>query len=151
MDGLREFLEAVHQQGLVARHLRGLFHVAIGRRITRTDGTPVSSGVTWRELAGLLKTLRFDKELGAEVGADPEHLSPRDRQRYWYSVIALARPDSSQSLAEAEELAAAVRKLGFVIGPRPGPLPKISPAGAPEAGKKPGRKKEEPPAPKRKK
>ncbi len=35
MDGIREFLEAVRDNGLAAGHLRGLFHVAIGRRISR--------------------------------------------------------------------------------------------------------------------
>ena len=145
MDGLRDFLEAVQQQGLAVGHLRGLFHIAIGRRIARTDGTPVSTGATWRELAALLKTLRFDKELGSEVGADPEELSPRDRQRFWYSTIALARPDSPAATAEAEELAVAVRRLGYVVGPRPGPAPRGTPA--PDAGKKPVRKKDEPPPP----
>src|SRR5438045_7752266 len=88
MDGLREFLEAVRQRGLVAGHLRGLFHIAIGRRVTRQDGTVVSAGVTWRELAGMLKALRFDKELVAEVGGDPAETAPRDRTRLWYAAIA---------------------------------------------------------------
>src|SRR5688500_16338897 len=86
MDGLREFLEAVREHGLVGGNLRGLFHVAIGRRITRPDGTVVSTGVTWRELSNLLKGLRYEKELVAEVGAEPEELSPRDRQRFWYAA-----------------------------------------------------------------
>src|SRR5947199_10377616 len=84
MDGLREFLETVRQRGLVAGNLRGLFHIAIGRRVTRADGTVVSTGLTWRELANLLKGMRYEKELVAEVGADPDELSPRDRQRFWY-------------------------------------------------------------------
>src|SRR5688500_58091 len=88
MDGLRDFLEAVRQQGLAGGLLKGLFHVAIGRRISRTDGIVVSSGVTWRELSGLLKVLRFDKGLVAEIGVDPESLAPRDRQRFWYATIA---------------------------------------------------------------
>src|SRR5262245_33950878 len=108
MDGLREFLEAVREHGLVAGNLRGLFHVAIGRRISRPDGTAVSTGVTWRELANLLKGMRFDRELVAEVGGDPEELSPRDRQRFWYTAITLARPDSPEARAQADRLAVAV-------------------------------------------
>jgi hypothetical protein len=139
MDGLREFLEAVRQHGLVAGHLRGLFHIAIGRRITRTDGTPVSAGVTWRELAALLKQLRYDKELVAEVGADPEELSPRDRQRMWYAAIALARPDGPEALAQAEALAAAVKPHGYVVGPPPSgtarPAPPPKPPGKPKKKK----------------
>jgi hypothetical protein len=122
MEGLQEFLRAVHQHGLVAGHLRGLFHIAIGRRVTRADGTLVSAGVTWRELANLLKDLKYEKELVAEVGGNPEELSPRDRLRFWYSAIALARPDSAEARAQAEALAAAVKPLGYIIGPPPGPV-----------------------------
>ena len=132
MDGLREFLEAVRHHGLVAGNLRGLFHVAIGRRVSRADGTVLSTGVTWRELANLLKGMRFDKELVAEVGADPEELSPRDRQRFWYSAITLARPDSPGARAEADRLAATVKPLGFVIGPPPTPGGKPAPPPGPE-------------------
>jgi hypothetical protein len=139
MDGLREFLEAVRQHKLVAGNLRGLFHIAIGRRIARPDGTVVSSGVTWRELAAILKTLRYEKDLVAEVGADPGELSPRDRQRFWYSAIALARPDSPEARAQADRLAAAVLPLGYVVGPPP----------APPGKKQPPAPSEPPPAPKR--
>jgi hypothetical protein len=135
MDGLREFLEAVREHGLVAGNLRGLFHVAIGRRVSRPDGTVVSAGVTWRELANLLKGLRFDKDLVAEVGGDPDELSPRDRQRFWYSAITLARPDSPEAHAQADRLAAAVKPLGYVVGPPPSPGGKPPPA--PEARPKP--------------
>lgn len=132
MDGLREFLEAVREHGLVAGNLRGLFHVAIGRRITRPDGAVVSTGVTWRELANLLKGMRFDKELVTEVGGDPEELSPRDRQRFWYTAITLARPDSPEARAQADRLAAAVMPLGFVVGPPPSAGGKPAPAPEPE-------------------
>jgi hypothetical protein len=147
MDGLREFLDAVREHGLVAGNLRGLFHVAIGRRITRLDGTVISTGVTWRELANLLKGMRFDKELVAEVGGDPEELSPRDRQRFWYSAITLSRPDSQEAQTQADRLAAAVKSLGFVIGPPPSaggrqsPTPETKPK-PPEGGaEKPKKKK----------
>jgi hypothetical protein len=142
MDGLREFLEAVRQHGLVAGNLRGLFHIAIGRRITKPDGTVVSTGLTWRELANLLKGMRYEKELVAEVGADPEELSPRDRQRFWYTAIALAKPDSPEAQAQAERLAAAVRPLGYVVGPPPSAPPPAAPEPPPAA--KPAPKKPEP-------
>lgn len=132
MDGLREFLDAVRENGLVAGNLRGLFHIAIGRRISRPDGTVVSAGVTWRELANLLKGLRFDKDLVAEVGGDPEELSPRDRQRFWYSAITLSRPDSPEAHAQADRLAVAVKPLGFVVGPPPSSGGKRAPAPQPE-------------------
>jgi hypothetical protein len=132
MDGLREFLETVRQRGLVAGNLRGLFHIAIGRRITRADGSVVSTGLTWRELANLLKGMRYEKELVAEVGADPDELSPRDRQRFWYAAIAMARPDSLEAHAQADRLAAAVKPLGYVIGPPPAATPPAAPEATPE-------------------
>jgi hypothetical protein len=119
MDGIREFLDAVRVGGHVPGRLRGLFHVAIGRKISKSDGSVVSAGVTWRELSVLLKDLRFDKELVKEIGADLDELAPRDRQRFWYSAIALAHVDSKEAFTEAEQLAVLVQPLGYVIGPPP--------------------------------
>src|SRR5262249_2452015 len=115
MDGIREFLETVRQHHLVEGHLRGLFHIAIGRRIARSDGQVLSAGVTWRQLAAVLKAIRFDKEFVAEVGADPETLAPRDRERFWYSAIALSKVDSQESRAQAEWLIARLKPIGYVI------------------------------------
>src|SRR5689334_1406868 len=135
MDGTRELLEAIRDNGLAAGRFRGVLHIAIGRKVTRPDGTVVSTGVTWRELAALLKLLRFDKELVRELGADPEVLAPRDRQRFWYSAIALGRVDSPEAVAEAERLVGPLKDLGFVVGALPGaapPAPKKKDAGGKE-------------------
>jgi hypothetical protein len=120
MDGIRDLLEAARTGGLVAGRFRGLLHIAIGRTVTKSDGTKLSSGLTWREVANLLKALRFDPEIGREVGADPDTLSPRDRERYWYSVIALAHVDGPEALAEAGQLIDPLKNLGYVVGPPPG-------------------------------
>src|SRR6185312_8505293 len=88
MDSLRELLEAVRGQDLVRGRFRGLLHILVGRRITRADGSVVSSGMTWRDLAALFKRLRWDVEFVRELGLDPAALPPRDRQRLWYTAIA---------------------------------------------------------------
>src|SRR3954452_9296965 len=119
MDGLRTFLDALRNHNLLAGRLRGVLHVAIGRRVSKADGTLLSTGVTWRELAALLKALRLDKELGREVGADPNTLAPRDRERYWYTVIGMAKVGSAEAAAQAEKLAALVKPIGYVIGASP--------------------------------
>jgi hypothetical protein len=119
MDGIREFLSAVRDAGIVTGHFRGLLHAAIGRKITRPDGSTLSTGVTWRELAAELKHLHFDTELVRELGTDPEALAARDRERFWYSAIALAKVDSAESVAEADRLAPRLKGLGFVVGPSP--------------------------------
>jgi hypothetical protein len=104
MDRLRILLEAVRKNGLATGKLRGFFHILIGRKITTSDGLPISTGHTWRELALLLKSTRFEPDLVRELGVDPNALSPRDRQRFWYSAIATAKPDSAEAVMEAEEL-----------------------------------------------
>ena len=119
MDGVRELLEAARANDLVAGRFRGLLHIAIGRTVTSADGTRLSAGLTWRELAHLLKALRFDPELGRELGADPDTLSPRDRERYWYAVIALARVDGADAVADAEALVGPLKALGYAIAPPP--------------------------------
>jgi hypothetical protein len=120
MEGLREFLERVRQSHLVRGHFRALLHVAIGRRITRSDGTLLSTGATWRQLSELLRLMRWDKELVRELGLNPDHLPPRDRQRYWYAAIMAARVDAPDARALGDEYARLVAPLGILIGPAPG-------------------------------
>jgi len=130
MDGIRELLSAIRDAGVLTGNFRGLLHIAIGRKVTRPDGSPISAGVTWRTLATELKALRFDQELVREYGADPDALTARDRERFWYAAIAVARVDSAEAIEEADKFAPKLKALGFVVGPSPGapsaPLPKAS-------------------------
>jgi len=125
MDGVRELLTAARDAGLVAGNFRGLLHIAIGRTVTRPDGSTVSSGFTWRAVAAELKHLRFDTDLVRELGADPVALAARDRERFWYSAISLAGVDSPDAVAEADRLAPQLKTIGFIVGPAPaGATPK---------------------------
>ncbi len=148
MDSIRELLELVRLQGLAKGHLRGLLHIVIGRKVTKADGTVVSSGLTWREVAALMKLLRFDKDLVIELGADPESLAPRDRQRFWYSAIALAKVDSAEAFIEAQRLAEKLKERGYIVGPPPTSPSRISAA---DAANETAQKQSEEPAKKRKK
>jgi hypothetical protein len=123
MEGIRDLLETARANGLVAGRFRGLLHIAIGRTVTKPDGSRLSAGLTWREIATLLKTLRFDPELGRELGADPDTLSPRDRERYWYAVIALARVDGPDAVAQADQLIGPLKEHGYVVAPTAGAAP----------------------------
>jgi hypothetical protein len=120
MEGVQQLLEAARENGLVAGHFRGLLHIAIGRTVTRPDGTVIATGLTWRELSVVLRQMRFDRELVREFGADPDTLAPRDRERFWYSAIAHARVDSREAVADAEKLIGRLKDLGFVVGSLPG-------------------------------
>jgi hypothetical protein len=147
MDRLLEMLTRVREKQLVSGRFRGLVHIAIGRTIKADDGTIVSAGVTWRELSHLLKAAKFDKEIVRELGADPDEISPRDRERFWYSAIAVARPDSAEALAEADLLVEQLAPLGYTVGPPPpgltaSPLPTSTtkPPATAAKGKRPAKK-----------
>lgn len=151
MDSLREMLEAARTNGIVAGRFRGLLHIAIGRTITKPDGTKVSAGLTWRALSALLKALRYDPELGREVGADPDTLSPRDRERYWYAVIALARVDGAEARAQAEQLVGPLKDAGYLVAAAPGAASPPQPTTKPKPSAKTKAEKPEPPDEKPKK
>jgi hypothetical protein len=120
MDALREFLDEFRRHETARQHFLGLLHILIGRRVTRADGSAVASGMTWRELAAVLKKYRWDRKAAAQLGLDPEALPPRDRERYWYTVISRAHVDSAEAAAAADRLAEILRAKGYVIGPAPG-------------------------------
>ena len=120
MDGVQPFLEELRQHGLAEGNFLGLIHLLIGRKITRSDGTIVSPGLTWRALSEILKTLRWNKEAVREIELDPAALPPRDRQRFWYTAIAQARVDSAEAIAAGDRLAALVKPLGYLVSPAPG-------------------------------
>jgi hypothetical protein len=121
MDALSTLLEALKKGGQAKGHLRGFLHVFIGRKIIRhSDKSVVSAGVTWRDLAGWLKKLRWDPDAVKELGLDPDDLPPRDRQRFWYSAIAAAKVDSSEAIKEGDKFAKVLKGMGYDVGPAPG-------------------------------
>jgi hypothetical protein len=119
MDPLRQLLDSLKEGGQAGGNLLGLLHILIGRTVTKADGTPVSGGITWRELAALLKKLRWDKEAVRELGLDPADLPPRDRERFWYTAIARARVDADAAAAAGDALAEVLRDAGYEVGPAP--------------------------------
>lgn len=120
MDALREFLEDLQRHGDAQGNLLGLFHVLIGRRVTRTDGTVISTGMPWRSLAHLLKKVHWPKEAVRGLGLNPSGLPPRDRERYWYAAISRAGVDSPEAIQAGDRLADAIQAVGYVVGPAPG-------------------------------
>jgi hypothetical protein len=124
MDRLRELLETVRKRGLARGNLRGLLHVLIGRRITNAQGEVVSTGMSWRDLAAVLKRLRWDREAVRELGLDPAALPPRDRQKFWYAAIAQADVGSAQAQAGGNALTEPLQGLGYAVGPAPRPAEK---------------------------
>jgi hypothetical protein len=120
MDGVQSFLDELRRNGLAEGNFLGLIHILIGRRITRADGSVVSVGLTWRQLADILKSLRWSKDAVREVGLDPVDLPPRDRQRFWYTAIAQAKVDSPEAVTAGDRLAEALKPLGYVVSAAPG-------------------------------
>lgn len=116
MDLLRLFMRTLQENGLLAGRFRGLLHVLIGRRITAEDGTVISTGMTWRAVAELLRGMRWDREAVRELDLDPDDLPPRDRQRYWFLAINQANVTGPQAISQADELRTLARPLGYEIG-----------------------------------
>jgi len=117
MDALRALLDDLKRHGLDHGHTRGLFHLLIGRRVQKADGSVVAQGLTWRELAALLKKVRWPKEAVRELALDPAQLPQRDRQHYWYAAISLARLDSAEARQAGDALTALLPPLGYRVQP----------------------------------
>ena len=120
MDRVRHFLNDVKQRELARGNVLGLLNVLIGRRVTQEDGTLISAGLSYRELAALLKRVRWEREAVVELGIEPATLPPRDRERYWYLAIVQASVDSPQATAAGDRLAKKLRSAGYEVGPAPG-------------------------------
>lgn len=112
MDPLRQFLDTLKSHGLDRGHTRGLFQLLIGRGVARQDGTPVARGLTWRQLAALLKKVRWRKDAVLDLGLDPATLPPRDREQYWYMAILQSKLDSAEAKQAGEALAELLPPLG---------------------------------------
>jgi hypothetical protein len=52
---------------------------------------------------------------------DPAQLPPRDRLKYWYTVIARAHVDSAEATAAGDQLAAVLGTTGYTVSPAPRP------------------------------
>jgi len=127
MSGTQQLLELLSTHGLIAGHLRGVLHIAIGRTVTAiADGKMLCGGVNWRELADVLQRMRLDREYGRDVGADPDTLHPKDRAKYWYAVIGLARVDSQTAREDAEKLTPMLAKLGYTLSAATGTASKLA-------------------------
>jgi len=128
MAALYDFLEDVKRSGSAGGNFLGLLHVLIGRRVAKQDGTAVSAGLTWRELASALKKVRWDKKAVRDLGLEPATMPPRDRFRYWYTAIAHAHVDSDRAVEAGNRLAAVLQSGGYVIGAAPRHEKDTSPA-----------------------
>jgi hypothetical protein len=124
MDGFHAFLEILKRKDLAENNFLGMLNVVIGRRIAAGRGVVISKGLTWRELASWLKKVRWPKDGALELGLDPKSLPPRDRERFWYTVIARANVDSEKATAAGNRLVEAIRAAGleYHVGPPPGEM-----------------------------
>ena len=80
MDALSTLLEELKKGGQTRGNFLGFLNVLIGRRIATRDGKVLSRGLTWRELSGGLRKVRWDPDAVRELGLNPDDLPPRDRR-----------------------------------------------------------------------
>jgi hypothetical protein len=119
MDARLELLTRIKQERWAHGNLLGLLNVMIGRRIETADGQLISTGSTWRELAALLKKARWDKAAAAELALQDVRLPPREREKYWYAVIAHAAVGSEAAARAGDRLAAMLQRNSFVVSESP--------------------------------
>jgi hypothetical protein len=117
MNGLEELLTECKKQNLAQGEFLGLLHIAIGRKVTRPDGTVVTAGVTWRELSRLLKKVRWPVESIQDLGMQEADFPPRDRERFWYMVLSKAGVDSESARQSADRLAKKLKPAGYILAP----------------------------------
>lgn len=120
MDALKGFLEDVRTNGYAAGNFLGFLHVMIGRRITTAEGGVISPGLSWRELANLLKKLRWDTDIVGELGLNPDKLAPKDREKLWYVAISRAGVASDKAAKAGDQFAKVLAKHHFIVSERPG-------------------------------
>lgn len=116
---LEELLDLIQEQGRAQDNFLGLLHVLIGRRIEKEDGTLISNGMSWRQLATMLKERRWDREAVRQLDIDPDELPPRDRNRFWFLAISRAGVDSDKAVSAGNYLADLLQDDGYVVGPAP--------------------------------
>lgn len=114
MDRVRELLEEVRSQA--RGNFLGLLNVLIGRHIEKADHTPVSDGLTWRQLAAIFKKHSVDKDWVRGLGFDPSEFLPRDREHFWYAVISRAQVDSVEAFQAGDRMADTLQKAGYIVG-----------------------------------
>ncbi len=117
MNRLSELLQCVQENEEMAANFLGLLNVLIGRRIAASSGEEVSRGMSWREAAALLRSVRWDKAAVRQLGLDPAGLPPRDRARFWYVAIAQSGVDMPKACRAGDQLAAELQKAGFLVSP----------------------------------
>jgi hypothetical protein len=115
MDRLRELLVELKRDKLAQGNFLGLLNVLIGSTVETASGELVSSGTTWRFLAEQLKKVRWSKESADELGIELGSFAPRDRQRFWYQVIAHASVDSPAAREAGIRVIEQMGKLGYRI------------------------------------
>ena len=115
MDRLRELLVELKNDKHAQGNFLGLLNILIGSKIEAANGDLVSAGVTWRGLAEQLKKVRWSKQSANELGLELASFAPRDRQRFWYQVIAHAQVDSAKAREAGAQMMEQLRKLGYQV------------------------------------
>jgi hypothetical protein len=112
MQAVQTWLEHIKDHAVWHGRFRGLLHILIGRKLIGLRGEVISSGITWRQLAEILRVIRWEKDAVKELGIEPSTLPPRDRVRFWYLAIQAAHVE----LPEAREQAESLRKDLLILG-----------------------------------
>ncbi len=114
-DSLESFLLKLRTQSFPHESFLGFLHVIVGGGLVSPEGHRLVSGISWRDLALLLKKVRWDPAMVRQLGVDPTKLAPRDRERFWYQAICQAGLDSPVAKKSAQRLKGWLDRFGYSV------------------------------------
>jgi hypothetical protein len=114
-ESLESFLLRLRPQAFPPETFLGLLHLLISGSLADEQGNRPFPGQSWRDLASVLKKVRWDPSMVKQMGIDPTTLAPRDRERFWYQAICMAKIDSPEAKRSAQKLKGWLDKFGYRV------------------------------------
>jgi len=114
-ETLESLLLKLRTQSFPHESFQGFLHVLVSGALLDSSGNRVFSGLSWRELALILKKVRWDPNMVRHLGLDPATLAPRDRERFWYQAICQSSLDSAQAKKSALRLKGWMDRYGYSV------------------------------------
>ena len=115
IESLEGFLLRLRPQTFPQECFLGFLHVLISGALVDDMGGRPFPGQSWRDLASVLKKVRWDPTMVRQMGIDPAVLPPRDRERFWYQAICMAKIDSLDAKRSAVKLKGWLDKFGYKV------------------------------------
>lgn len=114
MDSIDHLLLAIKAGSLHSGRFLGFLNLLVAYKISDESGKEVSVGLTFKQLSEKLKKNRWNPEDAETLGLKPKDLPQRNRFRFWYVSLVRSEIGGSKAKKEAETLAKAIKKIGYI-------------------------------------